>query len=406
MNELSVMNYVSRYLHTSISKYGYDFKLFFSCCVRKDFLIPFKQPEKTAEKLITESDTPLPRIISTKGDVIYSVIPSSDCFYILGPNLFSDAVLLNHRLPETVIHEFSSLPLHTCDFMEYIHILLMLYNLEEEKTENETDIIQENCVEKKTEQSIRESYTEMTFERHENEQPHNPYDQEIREQSSIENGDIAALRDSLAEDYVGTIGTLAKNPLRQAKNHAIVLITLASRSAIRGGISSEIAFSLSDSYIQKIEECRTTVSTLQIARNAEYEYTAMVHELKLRQMGSSSKEKSIYAQKCKNYIYSHLHDKLTVRDLANILGINANYLSEVFKQHEGITLSQFILREKIDRAKNLLTYSKYSYIEIATYLGFSSQSHLGLQFKKITGYTLRQYRNKFGVDGMASGVEA
>lgn len=64
----------------------------------------------------------------------------------------------------------------------------------------------------------------------------------------------------------------------------------------------------------------------------------------------------------------------------------------------GISLSRYILREKIERAKNLLTYSEYSYIEIATYLGFSSQSHLGAQFKKITGFTLLQYRNTYGVN--------
>ena len=57
-----------------------------------------------------------------------------------------------------------------------------------------------------------------------------------------------------------------------------------------------------------------------------------------------------------------------------------------------------VIREKIERAKNLLTYSEYSYIEIATYLGFSSQSHLGAQFKKITGFTLLQYRNTYGVN--------
>ena len=56
-----------------------------------------------------------------------------------------------------------------------------------------------------------------------------------------------------------------------------------------------------------------------------------------------------------------------------------------------------ILREKIGLAKNMLTYSGYSYIEIAAYLGFSSQSHLGKQFKKLTGFTLSEYRNTYGV---------
>lgn len=419
MNELAVMNYISRHLHTCICKYDCNIRRIFSCCVRKDFNVSLLQSEEIAKLLCEfftyteqteqEEELPdpghgftLPCMISTDDGMIYSVIPCSHSFYILGPNRFTNTIPINRKLSKGQLFDsqteesvFSSL--YPCDFLDYVRVLLLLYNLEEEKTQDETDIIQENCIALSLNDSIQKVYMEMTFERHENEQPHNPYDQEVREQSSIENGDIPGLKESLGEDYMGTVGTLAKNPLRNAKNLAIVLITLASRSAIRGGIASEISFSLSDSYIQKTEECTDSISALQIARNAEYEYATMVHDLKQQQNGTVLKEKNPYVRKCKDYIFSHLHDKLTVKELADALNINANYLSEIFKRHEGISLAQFILHEKINRAKNLLTYSRYSYIEIAAYLGFSSQSHLGMQFKKITGYTLRQYRNKFGV---------
>lgn len=135
---------------------------------------------------------------------------------------------------------------------------------------------------------------------------------------------------------------------------------------------------------------------MQLARDAEFHYTAMVHEQKSQQKGTPVREKNPHIRRCKNYIYSHLHDKLTVRSLAAALDLNANYLSGLFQKCEGISLSRYILREKIERAKNLLTYSEYSYIEIAAYLGFSSQSHLGTQFKNITGCTLHQYRSRYG----------
>ncbi|MGF0017119.1 helix-turn-helix domain-containing protein [Sporofaciens sp. SGI.106] len=60
-------------------------------------------------------------------------------------------------------------------------------------------------------------------------------------------------------------------------------------------------------------------------------------------------------------------------------------------------MTKFIQKEKISLAKNLLIYSHYSYIEIATYLGYSSQSHLGKQFKEETGFTLRKYRELYGM---------
>jgi len=366
-----------------------------SCCARRDFPISLLQPEAMIRPLITESSTPLPRIVSAEGNLIYGIVPFQDDYYVIGPNLLQDTVHLNHRLKGLPEAETGRAPLYECALSDYVRILLLLYHLEGEKQEGETDIIHENCIEDAVTQNIQRSYTEMTFERNETEQPHNPYEQEFREQESIEKGDIARLRESIAEDYIGSIGTLSKNPLRHTKNLGIVLITLASRSAIRGGLSYETSYSFSDSYIQRIEECRDCISAMQLARDAEFQYAAMVHELKEQQKGTPVREKNPHVRRCKNYIYSHLHDKLTVASLAAALDINANYLSGLFRKYEGISLSRYILQEKIERTKNLLIYSEYSYIEIASYLGFSSQSHLGAQFKKVTGCTLGQYRNKY-----------
>lgn len=396
MNEMSLMNYISRFLHTCVCRYDSSYQVVSSCLARRDFPVSALQPKEWIEPLIAESATKLPRILSVEESLIYGIVPFQNDFYMIGPNILQDTVHLNHRLYGLPGAELSRIPLYECGLSDYVSILLLLYHLEEEKPEGEIEILQENCLENTLTQNIRKTYTEMTFERNETDEPHNPYDQEFREQKSIENGNIAELKESLAEDYIGSIGTLAKKPLRHAKNHAIVLITLASRSAIRGGLSHEIAFSFSDSYIQKIEECKDPVSALQLARDAEFHYAAMVHERKEQQKGKPVREKNPHIRRCKNYIYSHLHDKLTVQSLAAALDLNANYLSELFRKCEGISLSRYILREKIERAKNLLTYSEYSYIEIAAYLGFSSQSHLGAQFKKITGATLRQYRDQYG----------
>jgi AraC family transcriptional regulator len=63
------------------------------------------------------------------------------------------------------------------------------------------------------------------------------------------------------------------------------------------------------------------------------------------------------------------------------------YLSNVFSSMEGITLEQFIIRQKIERVKELLHNDELTLSEIADLLGYSSVAHLSSQFKKITGYT-------------------
>lgn len=110
----------------------------------------------------------------------------------------------------------------------------------------------------------------------------------------------------------------------------------------------------------------------------------------------NSKVQDFRGGQCKDYIFSHLHERIHTSDIAKALYLNANYLSGLFKKEEGITISAYILREKVKLAKTMLMYSRYSNIEIAGYLGFCSQSHLGAQFKKETGMTLHQYREQYG----------
>jgi AraC-like DNA-binding protein len=279
------------------------------------------------------------------------------------------------------------------EYSVYVKNILLIHNLYNSHFITEEMLWNANLPNE--DHSIQRDFQRTIFQDAEEGKKHNPYEQELREQASIEQGNVAALDASLAEQYSGSLGTLSNNPLRNIKNIGIVVITLASRSAIRGGLLPEIAFSLSDSYIQQIEEKQDIPSIQQLTRKAEYQYAEMVHEIAEKKKGSSPK-KNPYITQCKNYIFSHLHDKITVNELAEKLNINANYLSGLFKAHEGISLSRYILEEKICRAKNLLAYSQYSYIEIAAYLGFSSQSHFIRQFKKITGYTPKEYRNIFG----------
>ena len=128
----------------------------------------------------------------------------------------------------------------------------------------------------------------------------------------------------MQEDYDGTIGTLAKDPLRNLKNLGIVLVTLASRAAIRGGLSPEISFSLSDSYIQQIEECKDLALVAPLAHKAEFQYAEMVHEIKEKQKGILKKQKNPRINKCKDFIFSHLHDRITLEDLAAEADCNPN----------------------------------------------------------------------------------
>jgi AraC-like DNA-binding protein len=71
-----------------------------------------------------------------------------------------------------------------------------------------------------------------------------------------------------------------------------------------------------------------------------------------------------------------------------------NYISNIFSSFEGITLEQYIIRQKIEKVKELLFYDELSLKEIAWKLGYNSSAYLSNQFKKVTGMTPGQFRKQ------------
>ncbi len=69
-----------------------------------------------------------------------------------------------------------------------------------------------------------------------------------------------------------------------------------------------------------------------------------------------------------------------------------NYLSRLFSETEGITIEQYLIHQKIERAKELIVYDELSLTEIAYKLGYSSPAHLSSQFKKVTGMSPKSFR--------------
>ena len=150
----------------------------------------------------------------------------------------------------------------------------------------------------------------------------------------------------------------------------------------------EQAFRLSDFYIQKLDGIHTVEEVQSLHDEMVMDYTEKMR----RYFKDNTYSKHINASK--EYIYSHIKERITIEDLADSLGVSASYLSRLFKKETGISVSAYIRRQKIEMAKNLLQYSDYPIIEIANRLSFSSQSHFIQQFREVTGMTPGKYRDE------------
>jgi AraC-like DNA-binding protein len=78
--------------------------------------------------------------------------------------------------------------------------------------------------------------------------------------------------------------------------------------------------------------------------------------------------------------------------IAEKLNHDYTYLSNIFSEVKGITIQQFIITHKIERAKELMLYDELNLTEISYKLNYSSVAHLSNQFKKVTGLTPSQFK--------------
>lgn len=214
----------------------------------------------------------------------------------------------------------------------------------------------------------------------------NSYEIEKKLLTLIENGNVEGFKNFTQESTTIHEGIIATNAIRQAKNTAIVMITLSTRAAIRGGLPNETAFQLSDLYIQKIENLMTIESIHRLNYEAIYDFTYRVSASQIPITNDDVIQKAI------QFVLKNTNIHLTVSDVANHFGFSRSYFTHRFKQELGFNLSAFIIRCKLEEAKYLLAYTDKSISDISNYLCFSSQSHFQTSFKKQYRITPLEYR--------------
>lgn len=205
----------------------------------------------------------------------------------------------------------------------------------------------------------------------------------------VEEGNINYLSEQKDSTYTGTVGKMSvEDSLRQTKNMIITLIVLCTRAAIRGGLSPEIAYTLSDNYIQNTESCKTTAEVMQISKPMQADFINRVHRYKMQT------DTSPFVKMCYDYISLYVEDEFTLKDLAAYTGYAEHYLGKKFKKETGIHLKEYIKLAKIEHAKRLLLSTNQSIVDISERLHFCSPSYFTKTFREITSFTPVEYRNQ------------
>ncbi len=225
------------------------------------------------------------------------------------------------------------------------------------------------------------------------------FNSELLTYKYIQAGDVEKVRavyDVDREHFLAGAAQLSDDPVRNLMYHLVGCAAMTCRICVEGGMSHDMAYTLSDIYIRKADKCMTCEELIGLFVQMELDYAERMHEIR------SNNAISIHIRRCINYIYENLHADLTVRTLAEIHNLNPSYLSKLFVRETGMSLKAFVNDAKISTAENLLKYTDFSLLDISLALGFSSQSAFGSVFKARTGMTPKKYRDSHYMKDVSS----
>ncbi|HML69582.1 MAG TPA: helix-turn-helix domain-containing protein [Clostridia bacterium] len=307
----------------------------------------------------------------------FSVRPGSDSIHVLMQKLG-----LPHEQMRAFRYYLDNIPTYPIE--SFLQVLCFIHYFFNKKKLSVSDLIVQNV-------SLASSQTERTLppEVIESEQEviHNTYQMEQQMLSYIVAGQPDALKSMFSGPPTGRVGRIAHDELRQLKNTFVCAATLASRSAIQGGVSHETAFAMSDFYIQKAELLNDYTSLTKLNMSMLIDFANHVEALK----SSGSYSKHVIA--AIRYVNKNINQKLSLDQIAGTVGISRTHLCAIFKLETGKTLLTYFTERKTTEAKRLLTTTDMPLGSISEYLGYSSQSHFQRVFRDQTGMTPLKYRN-------------
>ncbi len=240
--------------------------------------------------------------------------------------------------------------------------------------------------------TLQNEWLNVNFRQRELTSTHRPLEDEFSFYEAVKNGDVEFVRRNCNENEfskAAAASVLSDKPLQNMRYHFITTAAMVTRFCVEGGMEHELAYGLSDFYISKMDRMHTEKDIVTLHHTMVMDYTEKMHDLKKRPDLSKVIKVSI------DYIFLHLHNRITLEELAENAGVSAGYLSRLFKKELDISVSDYICSQKLESAKNLLKYSNLSIVEIAEYLSFASQSYFIQVFRKKTGMTPKKYRDRF-----------
>ncbi len=176
-----------------------------------------------------------------------------------------------------------------------------------------------------------------------------------------------------------------EDPVRNMKNYVIVANVLLRKAVEQGGVHPFYIDGVSSDFAKKVEKIKTVQEGVEMMHDMIYKYCALVKN-------HSMNNYSLLVQKVITIIDSDLTADLSLHRQAEMLSVNASYLSTLFKKETGMTLTEYVAKKRVDHAAFLLASTNMQIQNVAQHCGIFDVNYFTKIFKKIKGKTPKEYR--------------
>ena len=159
-------------------------------------------------------------------------------------------------------------------------------------------------------------------------------------------------------------------------------------AAIQAGLLDMVAYDIRDEFIKEFDNAVSLPDLYDLVHGMAHSYAVKMKYV-LRE-----KKHSPRLTKMMTYIEEHLTEKIELAQIAEHVNISRTYASAIFREELGITISEFILHERMLEAKRMLRDTDLTVAAIADRLSFCSQSYFTKNFTELEGMTPVEYRRQ------------
>lgn len=201
----------------------------------------------------------------------------------------------------------------------------------------------------------------------------------------ISDGDNEGARQQINQ-VLSYIALSSGENVAAARARCTELLVMMSRAAIDAGAEIDTIFVLNEKYFEEFSSCATVSDMGVWLSTAASGYASYVQD-------AAVTKHSYAVSKAISFIRQNYASKITLEGTAKMVYLSRSYFSKLFAEETGVTFSNYVIRVRIGKSKQLLLDSSVKLADVAYLVGFVDQSYFTKCFRKLVGISPGKYRN-------------